>query len=46
MKHNSWNTIPAPSKFTIFKGRQGAGPRGGGGQGGNPMQKAQEKKGF
>ena len=44
--NNSWNTIAAPSKFTIFKGRQGGGPRGGGGQDGNPMQKAQEKKGF
>ena len=43
--NNSWNTIPEPSKFTIFKGRQG-GARGGGGQAGNPMQKAQEKKGF
>lgn len=44
--NNSWNTIAAPSKFSIFKGRQGGGPRGGGGQDGNPMQKAQEKKGF
>jgi hypothetical protein len=42
--NNSWNTIPAPSKFSIFKGRQGGGPRGGGGQNGNPMQKAEEKK--
>lgn len=44
--NNSWNTIAEPSKFSIFKGRQGGGPRGGGGQAGNPMQKAQEKKGF
>jgi Peptidase family M1 domain len=44
--NNSWNTIPEASKFTIFKGRQAGGPRGGGGQTGNPMQKAQEKKGF
>ncbi len=44
--NNSWNTMPEPSKFTIFKQRQGAGPRGGGGQSGNPMQRAQEKKGF
>jgi|CXWL01.1.fsa_nt_gi hypothetical protein len=44
--NNSWNTIPEPSKFTIFKQGQGAGRRGGGGQNGNPMQKAQEKKGF
>ncbi|MBP8115428.1 MAG: M1 family metallopeptidase [Chitinophagaceae bacterium] len=44
--NNSWKTIAAPSKFTIFKGRQGGGPRGAGGQDGNPMQKSQEKKGF
>ena len=43
--NNNWNTIAEPSKFTIFKGRQG-GARGGGNQRGNPMQKAQEKKGF
>lgn len=43
--NNAWNAMPEPSRFTIFKGRQG-GPRGGGGQGGNPMQKAQEKKAF
>jgi hypothetical protein len=44
--NNSWNTIAEPSKFTVFKGRQG-GPRGGGpGQAGNPMQKAAEKKAF
>ncbi|MEO7923006.1 MAG: hypothetical protein ABIR30_04960 [Chitinophagaceae bacterium] len=43
--NNSWNSIAEPSKFTIFKGRQG-GARGTGGQSGNPMQKAQEKKGF
>lgn len=44
--NNSYNTIPEPSRFSIFKGRQGGGPRGGGGQAGNPMQRAQEKKGF
>ncbi|MBP7316275.1 MAG: M1 family metallopeptidase, partial [Chitinophagaceae bacterium] len=44
--NNSWKTIASPSKFTIFKGRQGGGPRGGGGQEGNPMQKSLEKKGF
>jgi hypothetical protein len=44
--NNSWNTMPEPSRFTIFKGRQGGGPRAGGGQVGNPMQRAQEKKGF
>ncbi len=43
--NNSWNTMPEPSKFTIFKGRQ-AGGRNGNPQTGNPMQKAQEKKGF
>jgi len=42
--NNSWNTIPQPSKFTVFKNRQGGGPRGGGNQTGNPMQKAQETK--
>lgn len=47
-RNNSWNTIPEPSKFTIFKQTQGGGRRGGGGQAGNPMQRAQDKdkKGF
>ncbi len=45
-KNNGWNTISEPSKFTIFKARQTGGPRGGGGQTGNPMQRAQEKKAF
>jgi hypothetical protein len=44
--NNSYNSIPEPSRFNVFKARQGGGPRGGGGQTGNPMQKAQEKKGF
>lgn len=45
--NNSWNTIPEPSRFTIFKQSMGGGRRGGGGQAGNPMQRAQEaKKGF
>ncbi len=44
--NNSWNTIAEPSRFSIFKAGMGGGRRGGGGQGGNPMQKAQEKKGF
>lgn len=46
--NNSWNTISEPSKFTIFKQTQGGGRRGGGGQAGNPMQRAQDKdkKGF
>ena len=42
--NNSWNTIPEPSKFTIFK--QKAGAARGQSQGINPMQKANEKKGF
>lgn len=43
--NNSWNSIPQPSKFALFKqktttarGAQQGGP--------NPMQKAGEKKGF
>lgn len=44
-ENNSWNVMPTPSKFTIFKGNMGF-PRGAGGQLGNPMQKAQEKKAF
>lgn len=44
--NNSWNSMPEPSRFTIFKQSMGGGRRTGGGQGGNPMQKAQEKKGF
>ena len=44
--NNSWNTIAEPSRFSIFKAGMGGGRRGGGGQGGNPMQKAQDKKGF
>lgn len=43
--NNIWNTMPEPSRFTIFKTRQ-TGGRSGGSQAGNPMQKAQEKKGF
>lgn len=42
--NNSWNKIPEPSKFTIFK--QKAGAARGQSQGVNPMQKANEKKGF
>ena len=42
-KNNSWNTIPEPSKFTVFKGRAG-GARGGQTQAGNPMQKSAETK--
>ena len=45
--NNNWKTMPAPSKFTVFKQKLGA-PRGGQNQlqGPNPMQKAQEKKAF
>ncbi len=43
-ENNSWNTIAEPSKFTIFK--QKAGAVRGQSQGLNPMQKANEKKGF
>ena len=42
--NNSWNTIPEPSRFNIFK--QKAGAVSGQNQGINPMQKAGEKKGF
>ncbi|MBS1760394.1 MAG: M1 family metallopeptidase [Bacteroidetes bacterium] len=44
-ENNSWNVMPEPSKFTIFKGNMGF-PRGAGQSGTNPMQKAQEKKAF
>jgi hypothetical protein len=43
--NNAWKSLPEPSKFTIFK-QTGGGRRAGGGQSGNPMQKAQEKKAF
>jgi hypothetical protein len=43
--NNSWGGTPqAPSRFQVFKTRQGAAR--GQSQGTNPMQKAQEKKGF
>ena len=42
--NNSWGSITQePSRFAVFKARQGA---RGQGQGTNPMQKAQQKKGF
>nr|MBP8244424.1 M1 family peptidase [Chitinophagaceae bacterium] len=44
--NNGWNTIGEASKFTMFKQGQGGGRRTGGGQAGNPMQRAQDKKGF
>jgi hypothetical protein len=41
-KNNSWGTIAPPSKFSVFKQKQGViQPTGI-----NPMQKAAEKKGF
>ena len=43
--NNTWHGIPAPSKFTVFKQRVAA-PRAQQQTGPNPMQKAQEKKGF
>ena len=42
--NNSWNTMPAPSRFTIFKNRVDA--TRGQSPGNNPMQRAREKKGF
>lgn len=42
--NNSWNTIAAPSRFTLFK--QNTEAIRGQSQGINPMQKANEKKGF
>jgi hypothetical protein len=42
MKNNGWNTIAEPSN-SHFKQSQGGGRRGGSGQNGNPMQKAQER---
>jgi len=39
--NNTWGTMPAPSKFTVFKQKQQA---RGQSTGINPMQKAQEKK--
>jgi hypothetical protein len=45
--NNSWRNMPTPSRFTVFKQGQTGGRRSGGGQAGNPMQRAQEaKKGF
>jgi hypothetical protein len=40
--NNTWGNPPEPSKFQIFKQKQGVTPV----QGINPMQKANEKKGF
>jgi hypothetical protein len=40
--NNSWNDIKPPSKFSLFKLKQQVIPA----PGINPMQKAQEKKGF
>ncbi|HEY1112054.1 MAG TPA: M1 family metallopeptidase [Chitinophagaceae bacterium] len=44
--NNSWGAVTQePSRFQVFKQKQG-GPARGSGIGPNPMQKAQEKKGF
>jgi hypothetical protein len=42
--NNTWGTIPAPGKFTVFKQKQEAAR--GQSHGPNPMQKANEKKSF
>jgi hypothetical protein len=41
--NNGWNNIPEPSKFQLFKQKQGGAARGQS-SGINPMQKAEEKK--
>ena len=43
--NNSWGTIAEPTKFQMFKAKQGA-ARGQTPGGINPMQKAQERKAF
>jgi len=43
--NNSWGTIADPTKFQLFKAKQGA-SRGQTQGGINPMQKAQERKAF
>ena len=43
--NNNWNSMPPPSRFTIFKGRQGS-ARGSNSPAISPMKKALEKKGF
>jgi Peptidase family M1 domain len=43
--NNTWGNMPEPSKFQVFKQKTDA-ARGAGAGGINPMQKAQEKKGF
>jgi hypothetical protein len=40
--NNGWNTMPAPSRFSVFKQKMNVIPP----PGINPMQKAKEKKGF
>jgi hypothetical protein len=49
-KNNSWNTMPEPSRFNVFKARQGQGPRGGGGQRGgapaNPIVLSRNGRSF
>lgn len=43
--NNSWGNIAAPTKFQLFKQKQGVAPRSQP-AGPNPMQKATDKKGF
>lgn len=42
--NNTWGTIAAPSRFQLFKQKEGSAR--GQSQGINPMQKSKEKKGF
>ncbi|MCX8019007.1 MAG: M1 family metallopeptidase [Chitinophagaceae bacterium] len=42
--NNVWNTLPPPSRFTLFKQNQSGGRRAMGSQEGNPMQRAMEKE--
>ncbi|MBA2498493.1 MAG: M1 family metallopeptidase [Chitinophagaceae bacterium] len=44
LDNNSWGTIPAPTRFQLFKQKQSAAR--GQSEGINPMQKSNEKKGF
>ena len=45
--NNKWPAVPEPSKFTVFRQQGFGGPGGGGGAGTkNPMQNAEQKKGF
>jgi hypothetical protein len=43
-KNNTWNTMPTPTRFSVFKQSVGGPRRGAPGVGGNPMQRAKEKE--